>query len=52
MEICVTFVEGLYAFKFEGEEFDELERLLRLWGDVLFLNAFLQKTMPIWPIME
>lgn len=40
MEICPTFVPGLYAFKFEGENYDELERLLEIWKDVEQLTEF------------
>lgn len=40
MEIKRTFVEGLYAFKYEGEEHDEFKRLFDSWTDVEYLEDF------------
>lgn len=42
MEIVNTFVDNLYSFKYDDEEFDELERLLDEWNDPLFLEDFFE----------
>ncbi len=40
MHIVDTFVKNLYSFKYEGEGMNELERLLDLWNDVVYLTDF------------
>ena len=40
MKITTTFVEGLYAVKYDGEVLDELERLLDEWMDIEKLSFF------------
>lgn len=40
MEIDCIFAEQLYAFRYEGEEENELDRLLELWSDVHYLQGF------------
>lgn len=42
MKIVHTFVTGLYAFKYDDEEFDELTRLLEEWNDIQFLESFFE----------
>jgi len=46
MKICGTFVEGLYAFRYEGEELNELQRLFRFWLDIQRLEAFFSEHEP------
>lgn len=40
MKILRTFISGLYAFKYEEQKLDELERLLDIWNDYEFLENF------------
>jgi hypothetical protein len=40
MEIVRIFAENLFAFKFEGESYDEFERLFDLWHDTEYLEGF------------
>ena len=42
MKIVNTFVNGLYAFKYDGQWLDELERLLEEWGDIEGLENFFE----------
>ena len=42
MKIVDTFVTGLYAFKYNNEEFDELTRLIEEWNDIIFLESFFE----------
>jgi hypothetical protein len=42
MKIVNTFVTGLYAFKYDEEESDELTRLLEDWNDIQFLENFFE----------
>lgn len=43
MKIVSIFVDRLYAFQYEGSEENELDRLLELWSNPVFLHAFLTK---------
>jgi hypothetical protein len=43
MKIVSTFVEGLYAFKYDGQWLDELERLFEEWSDIEGLEAFFEQ---------
>lgn len=43
MEIVHTFVQGLYAFKYSDEAFDELERLLDEWNNIEMLRKFFEE---------
>jgi hypothetical protein len=43
MGIIDTFVPGLYAIKYTGQELDELERLLDCWEDIEFLELFFEQ---------
>jgi len=40
MKIVSIFEDHLYSFKYPGEEFDELERLLDEWNDIEWLRNF------------
>lgn len=40
MKIVCTFVEGLWSFKYEGEKFYELERLIEIWTDYEYLQNY------------
>ena len=42
MKILDTFVSGLYSFKYDKEESDELTRLLEQWSDIQFLEGFFE----------
>lgn len=42
MKIIDTFVPCLYAFKYDGNSLDELERLFDEWADPMFLNDFFE----------
>ncbi|MDZ7898738.1 MAG: hypothetical protein U5N85_12065 [Arcicella sp.] len=42
MKIVTTFVQGLYAFKYDGE-LDELERLLDNWNSPEYLETFFEQ---------
>lgn len=43
MKIIDIFANGkLFAIKYEGEEYHELDRLLNLWNDPSFLHLFLK----------
>jgi hypothetical protein len=42
MKINTTFVAGLYAVKYDGQELDELERLLDEWMDIEKLSVFFE----------
>lgn len=41
MKIVSIFTDRLYAFQYEGSEEKELDRLLELWTNPVFLYAFL-----------
>ena len=43
MEIVPIFDAHLYSFKYPGEEFDELERLLDEWNDIEMLRNFFEE---------
>ena len=43
MKIVSTFVEGLYAFRYDGQWLDELERLFEEWSDIEYLEAFFEQ---------
>lgn len=43
MEIVPIFDAHLYSFKYPGEEFDELERLLDEWNDIEILRKFFEE---------
>ena len=43
MKIIHTFVQGLYAFKYSDEAFDELERLLNEWNNIEMLRKFFEE---------
>ena len=43
IKIVSTFVRGLYAFRYSGEEFDELERLFYEWNDIEILHDFFEE---------
>jgi hypothetical protein len=43
MEIVCIFEEQLYAFRYEGNEKDEFNRLMDLWTDVGYLYNFAKK---------
>lgn len=43
MEIVTIFANYLYAFKYDNEEADELERLFDCWHDVSFLKDFFER---------
>ncbi len=40
MEIITIFAPNLYAVQYNGEEYDELERLFDLWTDPEYLSNF------------
>ena len=40
MKIVTIFAEKLYAFHYKGEADNELDRLLSLWNDTLYLYQF------------
>ncbi len=40
MKIVPTFVKNLYAFRYDGEALNELDRLLDLWNDLAYLTEF------------
>ncbi len=42
MKVVGTFVPGLFAFKFEGQTKDELERLFDDWANPVFLEEFFE----------
>ena len=42
MKINTTFVAGLFAVKYDGQELDELERLLDEWMDIEKLSVFFE----------
>lgn len=42
MKIVRTFITGLYSFKYEGQKFNELERLFDDWSDYEFLEDFFE----------
>jgi len=43
MKIVPIFDAHLYSFKYPGEEFDELERLLDEWNDIEILRKFFEE---------
>ncbi len=43
MEIVSIFAKNLYAFKYEGQKFDEFERLFESWFDPEYLEEFFDK---------
>ena len=43
MKIICTFVPCLYAFKYDEDSLDELERVFDEWADPMFLNDFFEK---------
>ena len=43
MKIIDTFVSCLYAFKYDEDSLDELERVFDEWADPMFLNDFFEK---------
>ena len=43
MKIVSTFVKGLYAFRYDGQWLDELERLFEEWSDIEWLEAFFEQ---------
>ncbi len=43
MKIVSTFVEGLYAFRYDGQWLDELERLFEEWSDIEYLETFFEQ---------
>ena len=43
MKIVSIFEDHLYSFKYPGEKFDELERLLDEWGDIEWHRSFFIK---------
>lgn len=43
MEIVPIFDAHLYSFKYPGEEFNELERLLDEWNDIEMLRNFFEE---------
>ena len=43
MKIINTFVPCLYAFKYDGNSSDELERVFDQWTDAMFLNDFFEE---------
>lgn len=47
MQIVSIFEGSLYAVRFDGEEDDELTRLLELWNDAEYLNKFYEKNREI-----
>ena len=47
MKIVRTFITGLYSFKYDGQKFNELERLFDDWSDYEFLEDFLRITKMI-----
>lgn len=42
MKIIATFVYNLYTFKYNGQEFGELERLLEEWEVPVLLEEFFE----------
>jgi hypothetical protein len=42
MKIVHTFITGLYSFKYEGQDTNELERLFDDWNDYEFLEEFFE----------
>ncbi len=42
MKIVITFVQGLYSFKYDGQ-IDELERLLDDWNNPEYLELFFEQ---------
>jgi hypothetical protein len=42
VKVVGTFVPGLFAFKFEGQTKDELERLFDDWANPVFLEEFFE----------
>jgi hypothetical protein len=43
MNIVSTFVKGLYAFRYDGQWLDELERLFEEWSDIEYLETFFEQ---------
>jgi hypothetical protein len=43
VKIVDTFVAGLFAFKFEDQSMDELERLFDEWTNPVFLEEFFER---------
>jgi hypothetical protein len=43
MKIVSTFVEGLYAFRYDGQWLDELEKLFEQWSDIEYLETFFEQ---------
>lgn len=43
MEIIAIFAQNLFAVKYEGEESDELARLMDLWTDIEYLELFFEE---------
>lgn len=46
MKIVRIFGERLFAFQYEGEEYNEYARLMGLWTDPLYLRDFLKENLP------
>lgn len=46
MKIVCIFDDRLFAFHYEGEEYNEYERLLNDWGDISYLRSFVKEHLP------